>query len=249
MSSLAARIPTGKRSLRLTWSAQSRALAFGAGSVGAMRSARWLEGIDERLRRQLGFLIEVDRLKSVVRQNRISDASRRENTAEHSWHLALFASVLCEHAGAEVDGARVVQMLLVHDIVEIDAGDTPLHDEANAAAQAEREAAAADRLFGLLPGDQAATFRALWEEFEAAETDDARFARAVDRLQPILLNHVVGGGTWTDYDVDVTQVRAKTQRIEAGSAVLWRTAEAVFADAVANGWLSPPPPAEGEPTR
>ncbi len=128
-------------------------------------------------------------------------------------------------------------MLILHDLVEIEAGDTPLYDAAVSRSQAEREAAAADVVFGLLPRDQGEAYRAVWDEFEAAETDDARFAKALDRLQPVLLNHVVGGGTWTDYDVDVDHVRLLTGRISEGSPALWAAAEAVFADAVAHGWL------------
>jgi putative hydrolases of HD superfamily len=207
-----------------------------------MKSDAWLNGIEDRLRKQLIFLVEVDRLKNVVRGNRIADASRRENTAEHSWHLALFATVLQEHAVGAIDTTRVVQMLLIHDLVEIECGDTPLFDAQGALEQADRERVAADKLFGMLPADQGKPLRALWEEFEAAGTTDARFAKALDRLQPILLNHVVGGGTWTDYDVDETRERSLTKRIADGSPVLWSAAEAIFADAVANGWLRPPRP-------
>ena len=206
-----------------------------------MKSTVWLERIGGRLADQFRFLMEADRLKTVIRGNRIADGSRRENTAEHSWHLALFAMVLSEHAVGTVDVWRVVQMLLLHDLVEIEAGDTPLYDLAGAVGQAEREQAAADILFGLLPADQGPRLRAIWDEFEAAETPDARFAKACDRLQPILLNHVVGGGTWTDYDFDVGKERALTKRIALGSPALWAAAETVFADAVAHGWLKPAP--------
>lgn len=204
-----------------------------------MRSQDWLDGLDDRLRRQLEFLIEIDRLKGVLRGTRIADESRRENTAEHSWHLALFALVLTEHAGEAVDAGRVVRMLLIHDVVEIDAGDTPVFGGTPAADQAEREQRAADRLFGLLPDDQAADFRRLWDEFEAAESADARFAKALDRLQPSVLNHVIGGGTWTDYDVDETTERAATQRIADASPALGRAIDAVIADAVTKRWLRP----------
>jgi putative hydrolases of HD superfamily len=206
-----------------------------------MKSSAWLDGIEDRLRRQLIFLIEADRLKNIVRGNRIADSSRRENTAEHSWHLALFALVLNEYAIGPVDVGHVVEMLLVHDLVEIECGDTPLFDAAGALDQADREQLAADKLFGLLPPDQGPALRAVWDEFEAAETPDARFAKALDRLQPILLNHIVGGGTWIDYGVDETRERSMTQRIAQGAPVLWSAAEAVFADAVAHGWLRPPP--------
>ena len=206
-----------------------------------MKSGVWLDGLDRRLADQLRFLLEIDRLKSIIRANRIADGTRRENTAEHSWHIALFASVLSEWALGEIDTSRVVQMLLLHDIVEIDAGDTPLFADAENADQVEREQKAADRIFGLLPADQAELFRQIWDEFEAAETVDARFAKAIDRLQPILLNHVVGGGTWIDYDVDEQRERCLTKRIAEGSPALWAAAEAVFADAVAYGWLRPTP--------
>ena len=206
-----------------------------------MMSDAWRAGLDRRLSQQLGFLLEADRLKSVNRGSRIADGSRRENTAEHSWHLALFALVLREWAVDAVDAWRVVRMLILHDLVEIECGDTPLFDSAGAATQAERERLAADVVFGLLPPDQAQELRGLWEEFEEAETPDAKFAKALDRLQPILLNHAVGGGTWTDYAVDEARERRLTRRIAEGSPALWDAAQAVFADAVAQGWLRPAP--------
>ncbi len=206
-----------------------------------MMSDAWRAGLDGRLAQQLGFLLEADRLKSVVRGSRIADGSRRENTAEHSWHLALFALVLQEWAVGEVDASRVVRMLVLHDLVEIECGDTPLYDATGAATQAERERLAADVVFGLLPPDQAQELRGLWEEFEAAATPDAKFAKALDRLQPILLNHAVGGGTWTDHTVDEARVRRLTRRIADGSPALWDAAQAVLADAVAKGWLRPAP--------
>lgn len=205
-----------------------------------MKSGVWLEGLNGRLREQLGFLLEIDRLKMVIRANKIADGTRKENTAEHSWHLALFAATLAEYAVGPIQVNRVVKMLLLHDIVEIDAGDTPLFAEPGPEDQDLLEQKAADRLFGLLPEDQGLVYRSLWDEFEAAETPDAKFAKAVDRLQPILLNHVVGGGTWVDYEVDETRERQMTQRIEEGAPELWAAAESVFADAVANGWLLPP---------
>jgi putative hydrolase of HD superfamily len=202
-----------------------------------MMSTTWLEGVESRLGNQLNFLMTADRLKSVIRGNRIADASRRENTAEHSWHLTLFAIVLEEWAVDRIDVSRVVCMLILHDLVELECGDTPLFDSAAAQQQEQREQLAADRIFGLLPVDQASRFRGLWEEFEAAATRDAKFAKALDRLQPILLNHVVGGGTWIDYDVDITRERRLTQRIADGSPKLWDLAEQVFTDAIARGWL------------
>lgn len=206
-----------------------------------MKSDAWLSPLDTRLRQQFQFLLEIDRLKTVIRGSRIADGTRKENTAEHSWHLALFATTLAEYAVGPVSVERIVRMLLIHDIVEIDAGDTPLFDDTTPVEQANLEQAAAERLFGLLPDDQAEGFRSLWEEFEAADTPDAKFAKAVDRLQPILLNHVVGGGTWTDYRVDETRERQMTHRIADGAPTLWAAAEYIFADAVASGWLLPAP--------
>ncbi|WP_397400140.1 HD family hydrolase [Phenylobacterium sp.] len=199
----------------------------------------WLDKVSDRMASQFRFLIEADRLKMVIRGSRIADGSRRENTAEHSWHLGLFAMVLSEWAVGPIDLFRVVQMLVLHDLVEIECGDTPLFDEAGSTTQATREAEAADALYGLLPLDQSHAFRSLWEEFEAATTPDARFAKAVDRLQPILLNHLVGGGTWLDYNVDVERERSLTCRIAEGAPALWGAAEAVIADAAARGWLKP----------
>lgn len=177
------------------------------------------------LERQLAFLREIDRLKSVVRLSPLIDGSRRENSAEHSWHLAMYALVLSEHAAGAIDVMRVVKMLLIHDIVEIDAGDVPFHVPAAHAGQAEREHLAAERLFGLLPDAQAAEFRELWFEFEAAESDDAKFAKALDRFQPMLHNAATGGGTWIECEVTLEQVKARCRPpIERGAPALWTVA-------------------------
>lgn len=177
------------------------------------------------LERQLAFLREIDRLKSVVRMSPLIDQSRRENSAEHSWHLAMYALVLAEHAAAPVDVVRVVKMLLLHDIVEIDAGDTPLHDPSMQAGQAEREQRAAERIFSLMPDAQAAEFRQLWTEFEAAESDDAKFAKSLDRFQPLLHNVATGGGTWVAPGLDEAQVIARYgPTIELGAPALWEAA-------------------------
>jgi len=141
---------------------------------------------DNRLAQQLRFVVEIDRLKTVLRQTLLTDASRQENSAEHSWHLALMAALLAEHAGAEVDVTRTMKMVLVHDVVEIDAGDAFCYDAAANVGKEERERLAAERIFGLLPAEQAAELHALWVEFEAGETAEARFAVALDRLQPLL---------------------------------------------------------------
>lgn len=177
------------------------------------------------LARQLAFLKEIDRLKSIVRLSPLIDRSRRENSAEHSWHLALYALVLAEHAAGSVDVQRVVKMLLIHDIVEIDAGDVPFHLPATHAGQAERESLAAERIFGLLPAAQAAEFHALWREFEAAESDDAKFAKALDRFQPMLHNAATDGGTWVECAVTLEQVTTRCRPpIEGGAPALWEAA-------------------------
>lgn len=180
----------------------------------------------EAIRQQLSFLAELDRLKSVVRQSPLADRSRRENSAEHSWHLALFALVLADHADEVVDAAHVVELLLLHDVVEIDAGDAPIHVSGTDKAALERaEYAAAERIFALLPPEQAARFLRLWHEFEAGKTPEARFAKALDRLQPLLLNILTGGGTWTENGVTEAQVAERYgPAIEGGSAVLWKEA-------------------------
>lgn len=196
----------------------------------------------ERLARQLDFILEIDRLKGVLRQTWLTDRSRQENSAEHSWHLAVMAVLLAEHANAPVDVARVVKMLLVHDIIEVDAGDTFAYDDNAHLDKAEREQRAADRLFNLLPADQAAAVRALWDEFEGQATPDARFANALDRLQPMLLNYQTQGAAWRKHGVTTDLVLSRNQHMAAGSQALWDYASAMIADAVARGYLKP-----GEP--
>jgi len=159
-----------------------------------------------RLDAQFAFLREADKLKSVLRASRLIDGSRRENSAEHSWHIMLHAMVLADQAGPDVQIFRVLKMLVLHDLVEIDAGDAPIHGDVDHAAMARKEQAAADRLFALLPGDQADEFRALWDEFEAAASPDAMFAKAIDRVQTPVANLASGGGTWIDYDVTLAQM-------------------------------------------
>jgi putative hydrolases of HD superfamily len=175
---------------------------------------------------QFAFLAEADRLKSVNRATTLHDGSRRENTAEHSWHVALYALTLADQAAPGVNIDRVIRMLLLHDLVEIDTGDVPIHSANGAAhASAETQAAeqrAADRIFGLLPASQAQAFRALWNEFEANETPDARFAKSLDRLPPVMANLASGGGTWVEYDVTYTQLEARVgQKIARGAPALW----------------------------
>jgi len=203
-----------------------------------------------RLRAQLSFILEADQLKGILRRSVLTDGSRRENDAEHSWHLALMAVVLAEYAPLGLDLGRVLQMLVVHDLVEIDAGDSFVYDEAALATKAEREGVAARRIFGLLPADQRARLSALWEEFEARETAEARFAAAMDRLEPLLLNFQTGGATWKPNGIRREQVVARNQGISEGSPVLWAFVERLIDEAVARGYLddSASPAGEGPPT-
>lgn len=203
--------------------------------------AQWLNVLPDRMAKQMRFLVEADKLKNVLRGNRITNGTRRENTAEHSWHIALFAAILAEWTVDPIKIDRVILMLMLHDIVEIDAGDLSIFDEQGAKDQAEREARAADRLFGMLPIDQKVELRNLWEEFESGATPEARFAKAIDRLQPIILNHMVQGGTWLDHDVGEARERRLTGRIAEGSPALWKAAEAIFKEAVEGGWMRPTP--------
>lgn len=195
-------------------------------------------GVDnERLNAQLRFILEVDKLKRVLRQNLLVDGSRRENSAEHSWHLALSARTFAEYAPKGTDIERVTEMLVLHDIVEIDAGDTFLFDRKNAETQAAREQEAADRIFPLLPEDQAERARALWDEFEARVTPEARFARAVDRLAPILANWHNEGGAWVRFGVSRAEVTEKVKLISEGSEALGSYATALIDDADRRGYF------------
>ncbi|HEY3954451.1 MAG TPA: HD domain-containing protein [Streptosporangiaceae bacterium] len=194
------------------------------------------EGIGERLRQQLAFLVEADRLKTVLRRSPLAAADRRENDAEHSWHLALMAVVLAEYADEAVEVGRVVQLVVLHDLVEIYAGDTFLYDDAMAASQQERETAAAEVLFGMLPADQAGWLRGLWDEFEARQTPESRFAKAMDRLEPILLNWMARGGTWRAPGVTAPDIRRRTSVIGEGSAALWDAGRTLIDESERRGW-------------
>ena len=195
----------------------------------------------DRIERQLRFAVEVDRLKGVLRQTRLVDGSRAENSAEHSWHLSLLAVVLAEHAGAAVDLARVMAMLLVHDVVEIDAGDAFCYDAAANVGKEERERAAAERLFGLLPAEQAEELRGLWEEFEAGETGEARYAVALDRLQPLLQNFHGGGGSWRAHGIARGQVIRRMAPIRDGAPALWPAVVRMIDEACAAGAIAADP--------
>lgn len=193
-------------------------------ATGAEAASLALPG--DRLSTQMAFLAEADRLKSVLRATTLCDGSRPENSGEHSWHLALYAMVLADQAGPGVSIERVVRMLILHDLVEIDVGDVPIHS-ANGAAHGSAEVLAAerraaDRIFGLLPPDLGAEFRALWEEFEAAETPDAVFAKSLDRVQPVMQNLACGGGTWRTYGVTAEQLESRVGvKVARGAPGLW----------------------------
>lgn len=184
-----------------------------------------------RLERQLEFLIEVDKLKSVTRGTTLNDGSRRENSAEHSWHIALYALTMAEHAERPVRVDRVIKMLLLHDIVEIDAGDNPIHGNHDPVVMEQLEQAAADRIFGLLPSDQRDAYRRLWEEFEAAESDDAIFAKSLDRVQPVIANLESGGGSWHQYQVSHEQIERRVGvKVRRGFPKIWRLLKARIDD-------------------
>lgn len=191
----------------------------------------------ERLARQIAFIAEIDKLKSIIRQSYLMNRTRQENDAEHTWHIAMMALVLAEHANEPVDVGRVIRMLLVHDLVEIDAGDTMFYDDKGYADKAEREQRAADRIFGLLPADQAAELRALWDEFEERATPDSRFAHTVDRLHPMLQNYYNQGISWQNHSLTSERVLARNRHIGEGSDKLWEYAQAMMQDAVRKGYL------------
>ncbi len=193
---------------------------------------------DERLTRQIRFLVETDKLKSVLRRTYIIGAERHENSAEHSWQLPVAAMILAEYASEPVDLRCVVEMLLVHDIVEIDAGDTFCYDEDAAIDKEERERRAADRIFGLLPADQAAEIYALWAEFEAGATPEARFANAVDRLLPLLHNYYTQGRSWREHGITSDRVLDRNAGVGEASGRLGAVVRRIVEDAVARGYLA-----------
>mgnify|MGYP003322065872 FL=1 len=176
----------------------------------------------DRIDKQVAFLTEVDRLKSIERATTLGDGTRFENSAEHSWHVALYALILTEQARPDVEISRVIKMLLIHDLVEIDAGDAPIFGQYDAEKLADEEAKAARRIFGLLPADQASELLDLWNEFEAAATPDAQFAKSMDRFQPPNQNLASGGGSWKDYGVDLNRIEARVgAKIARGAPGLW----------------------------
>ncbi|NCB91353.1 MAG: HD domain-containing protein [Clostridia bacterium] len=191
--------------------------------------------MNERLRKQRDFMLEVDKMKQIYRQTHIRGGSRQENDAEHSWHLALMAFLLTEHANEEVDVLQVMKMVLIHDLVEIDAGDTYAYDEAGNATKREREEKAADRIFGILPKDQEEELRNLWEEFEAYETAESKFAHMLDNFQPFSLNNDNGGVDWRRHQVHKNQILGRNKKTCEGSKEIWEYMETVIEDNIKKG--------------
>ena len=190
-----------------------------------------------RFSEQIAFLLEMDRMKNIYRRTFVLHEDRRENDAEHAWHLAMLAIVLHEYANEPVDLKTVLETVLIHDIVEIDAGDTYAYDDAGNATKAEREQKAADRLFGMLPAEQGAHLRQLWEEFEACSTPEARFAAALDRVQPLMLNYTKGGIAWKEKSIRQSQVKGRIQPVYEGSELLGEFCSDIVRRAVEAGIL------------
>ena len=177
--------------------------------------------MDERLKKQLDFILEADKVKNIMRQTYLADASRKENDAEHAWHMAVMTLLLSEYSNEEIDVLKTVSMLLIHDLVEIYAGDTYAYDEEAKKTQKDRELAAADHLFGVLPKDQEDKLRGLWEEFEAAESAEAKFAHTMDNIQPLMLNCASDGRSWEEKQVKLSQILGRNKRTKDGSEELW----------------------------
>ena len=194
--------------------------------------------MSERLLKQIDFIREIDNLKNIKRRSYITDKSRKENDAEHSWHIAVMALILKEYANSkELDIFKIISMLLIHDIVEIYAGDTFIYDEEGKKQQEKKEKEAADKIFSMLPDDQKNEFRSLWDEFERKETPEAKFAKSMDRLHPLLLNYYAEGVTWKEHDVTSEMVKNINAEISAGSQVLWDFAQKIIEDAVDKAYL------------
>lgn len=194
----------------------------------------------ERLKKQIEFIVEADKIKSILRMNYNAGGDRRENDAEHSWHLALMALTLYEYANQRIDVLKVLKMVLIHDIVEIDAGDAYVYNEEAKALQRKKELKAADRLFNMLPDDQAAEFRALWDEFELKETPESRFANAIDRMHPMLMNYFSSGRSWKENNIRGSQVENKNRHIADGAEELWHyCVEHILKPARERGFFEP----------
>ena len=196
-------------------------------------------GQRDRFRQQIEFILEVDKLKNVLRKTILMDRSRRENSAEHSWHIALSVLILSEYAkDSDVDLFQVMKILLVHDLIEIDAGDTYCYDDQGRKDQTRREKKAADRIFNLLPADQARTLRELWDEFEERKTPESKFANALDRLQPFLHNYFTEGQIWQENNIKSAQVKSRMHPVDDGAPVLWNYVSSLIDDGVKKGFLS-----------
>lgn len=193
--------------------------------------------MDDRLKKQMEFMLEVDKSKFVRRQTYLSDGIRKENDAEHSWHLALMAALLSEHSNEEIDVARTMLMVLIHDIVEIDAGDTYAYDDAGHMDKREREVRAANRIFGLLPKDQGEKMMDLWEEFEAFETPEAKFAHSLDCVQPLMLNDATDGRSWREHEIKRSQVMKRNAKTAQGSEELMAYVNSILDKNVEKGNL------------
>lgn len=189
----------------------------------------------ERLEQQLQFILEVDKVKNIFRQTYLADRNRKENDAEHSWHIALMAVLLKEHMKEPVDLAKVITMVLIHDLVEIDAGDTYAYDAKGAETKRAREVAAANRIFGMLPEDQGVYLKELWEEFECYESAEAKYAHLLDNLQPMLLNDAAGGVSWKEHEVKKTQIYKRNEKIEETSEAIWKKMKSVVAENIEKG--------------
>ena len=193
--------------------------------------------MDERIKKQLDFSLEIDKVKNIFRQTHLSNHGRRENDAEHSWHMAIMAYLLKEYANEEMNIAKVMLMCLIHDIVEIDAGDTYAYDEVNLETQKEREDAAKERIFSILPKEQKEELVALFDEFEAYETAESKFAHAMDNLQPLMLNNSNGGSDWCEHEVTAAQVYKRQSKTKLGSEKLYEVTDKMIRENIKRGSL------------
>lgn len=192
----------------------------------------------ERLNKDIEFIVELDKMKSILRETTLIDKSKRENDAEHSWHIAVMALVLSEYADEDIDVCKVIKMLLVHDLVEIYAGDTFCYDVESNKSKKERELIGADKIFGMLDEDKGKELRSLWEEFEEMKTKEALFAASMDRLQPLLNNYYSGGGTWKKYGVPKKDIYKRVDPIKESSEKLWELTKNIIEDAFSKGYIT-----------
>jgi putative hydrolase of HD superfamily len=193
---------------------------------------------NENLSKQIAFIKEIDKLKYIQRKTKLFNSNRHENDAEHSWHLAMMVMVMAEHANAPIDMLKVLKMVLIHDIVEIDSGDVFFYDTTKKHSNTDEELLAANRIFGLLPEAQAQELIEIWKEFEAGETDDAKFAKSMDRLAPMMQNHSNNGGTWKEFNVPYQKVYNLKNYIQKGSITMWRYAESILNESLEKGYIS-----------